>query len=311
MSNNTTTSNSPSLSNNFKTITFSIVMAYYNRKQQLLCTLDTILKSKYINTTENTSIIEIIIVDDNSDESERLEDVVGLQKYDKLNIRLIRLNEKKFINPCYAYNLGLKETRNDIVIIQNPEVCHIGDILSYTAQRLQPNDYLSFSCYGSANIEENTRIINFITNNRENDIHDYIQSKTYKIGGNSLFSDNIGGWLNHRTHFVGYHYLIAVHRNDLINKLNGGFDPDYSNGLCHDDDDFVRRVEKAKFNVLLPNIDNRNNPMCIHLWHTKPKQLSIVFKDKWTINSIIFKQKMAAIKQSSSFPYFLKPNIID
>ena len=56
----------------------SICITYHNRKKLLEKTLDSIIKSKYINDTE------ILIVDDASSEKNRIEDLI--EKYNNYNI---------------------------------------------------------------------------------------------------------------------------------------------------------------------------------------------------------------------------------
>ena len=94
----------------------SIVMAYYNRKEQLLFTLKTINDSHHKN-------IEVIIIDDASDESNRLENIIHNYPF-YINLIRIEPTDKKHVNSCIPYNIGFKNITGDIVIIQNPEVCH-------------------------------------------------------------------------------------------------------------------------------------------------------------------------------------------
>ena len=299
-------------------------MAYYNRKSQLALTLETILQSNYIKQNNLKQNIEIIIVDDASDTNERLEHFITLEPFNKLPIKLIRIDlaDKNHVNPCYAYNTALQYVNKEskIVIIQNPEVCHVGDILSYVSEKLQPNDYMTFKCYGSANVDENESIKQLIMMKQNNELQSNERTKTSeielmnelkrkngRIGGNSLYSNQVGGWLNNEKHSVCYHYLMAIHYDDLKRHLNGGFDWEYSDGLCHDDDDFVRRAQAAKLRFVMPR-----SVFGIHLWHPKPKQLSDNKRQKkWQHNNEIFKRKMQNINMPSTFPYFIKVLEID
>ena len=294
-------------------------MAYYNRKTQLALTLDTILCSNYLNQPKlNKNNLEIIIVDDASYTNERLEQFITLPPYNKLPIKLIRIDpvDKNHVNPCYAYNLALQyvNKKTKIVMIQNPEVCHVGDVLTYVSEKLQPNDYMTFKCYGSADMDENESIKNIIKSqsdklksnesqsDKSNKIMNELKSKNSRIGGNSLYSNQVGGWLNNEKHSVCYHYLMAIHYDDLKRHLNGGFDSEYSDGLCHDDDDFVRRAQAAKLRFVMPR-----TVFGIHLWHPKPQQLSDNKRQiKWQYNNEIFKRKMQNINMPSTFPYFIK-----
>lgn len=259
-------------------------MAYYNKKEQLLFTLQTINKSEYKNN------IEIIIVDDGSDENENLthfkNDLV-------MPVKVIRINnnEKNYINPCVAYNIGIKNATGDIIILQNAEVCHIGDVIKYVIENIKFNDYLSFSCYGLASHEKTIEMINQYNNNN---ITSYINTLINKIGGNALFSNDIGGWLNHKDyHCVAYHYLSAIYKNKL--EEIGCFDTDYAMGLCHDDDDFIRRIWKYGI-----NINVINEPMGIHQWH----EPTVRHYDKklWHVNNNIFTKKLSYKNIPSTFP---------
>ena len=101
---------------------FSIVMAYHNRKPLLLHTLRSIAASTQAKYTE------VIIVDDGSSDDHRLEDIVDDYPF---VIKLIRqeTEDKWYINPCIPFNLGIKEATGDIIVIQNPECFHLGDVL--------------------------------------------------------------------------------------------------------------------------------------------------------------------------------------
>lgn len=276
----------------------SIVMAYYNRKEQLKITLDSIKRSNHLD-------LEIIIVDDKSDEEQMLD---GFIKDYNLNIKLIRIEDKKHINPCVPYNMGLREAQGEIIILQNPEVCHIGDVIKYVVDNLKNNDYMCFTCYGLSDLHENSKVDSLLRSGSYTELKKHILLKSDKIGGNSLFRNDVGGWLNSAQHCVGYHYLSAIYKDDLVKKMNYGFDIDYADGLCHDDDDFVRRIYKNNFNVKMPDFLKNDSPYGIHLWHEKPKCL--FGRDKWKINNDIFKEKMERIGMTSCFPFFLEPTII-
>ena len=109
----------------------SIVMAYYNRQAQLGYTLKTINRSAYKD-------VEIVIVDDFSAEDEQPELIC--KQFPELNFNIIHMRDlvekKSYCNPCIPYNTGFRASQGDKIIIQNPECCHIGDVISYTAEHL-------------------------------------------------------------------------------------------------------------------------------------------------------------------------------
>ena len=253
----------------------SIVIAYYNRKDQFIKTLQTIKKSKIKN-------LEIIVVDDASYPEQCVNSFIDNVK-DNLNIKVITIddNKKKWINPCIPYNLGFKEATGDIIVIQNPEVMHVGDCLDFIIKNLELGDWLSFNCYGTPSLEYNENIIKL----NDDQIYEVINKNNFRIGGNSVMRDDVGGWVNHfNNHFVAYHYLAAIHKEDLLKKMNGGFNEIFKDGIGCDDDDFIKRLIYNKFNFKISRFE-QNIPFCIHLYHEKPKQLK---ENDYKINKNIF-----------------------
>jgi hypothetical protein len=266
----------------------SIIIGYYNRKKQLFYTLKTINNSLYKN-------IEIIIVDDCSDNPK---DILNNSDFDifNMNIKLISIKtyEKTWINPCIGYNIGIRESTGDIIIIQNAEVCHIGDCITYVVNNLNKNNWLTFNCYGLNNFKDN----DYIYSNNNNDIYKYInqiwkEKDNYSIipGGNNTFKNTVGGWLNHFVfHFVAYHYFGAIFKDDLLNKMNGGFDIDYANGICFDDNDFIKRLIFNNFEFKI-NTFSESEPFVIHLFHEKSNSLIKNKEEKWNNNKKIYNEK--------------------
>jgi glycosyltransferase involved in cell wall biosynthesis len=266
----------------------SIIIGYYNRKKQLLYTLKTINNSSYKN-------IEIIIIDDCSD---NLADILNNSDFENLNMNIklisIKKHEKTWVNPCIGYNRGIRESTGDIIILQNAEVCHIGDALSYVVNNLNKNNWLTFNCYGLNNFQDN----DYIYSHNNNEIYKYLnklwkERNNYSIvpGGNNTFKDSVGGWLNHFLYnFVAYHYFGAIFRDDLINKMGGGFDLDYANGICFDDNDFIKRLIVNNFEFKT-NTFSESEPYVIHLFHEKSNNIIENKEEKWNINKKIYDEK--------------------
>jgi len=237
----------------------SIVMAYWNRKKELKFTLETILKSKYLNK-------EIIIVDDCSNEENRLEDFI--KNFD-LDIKLIRIenSEKgKIVNPCFAFNKGFKAVTGDIVIIQNPECIHVGDVCQLVSENINENNYLSFSCMSSPGFDINDKLYEIFQQNDNNDKNDNYDNVILEYCQKNFF-DNKKQWYNHPTiKATDYHFLTAISKNNLT-KL-GGFDERYN--FCHsyDDDDFIARIRYI-LKLDIKKFDPNTNPFAIHLMHPR------------------------------------------
>ena len=253
----------------------SIIMAYFNRKDQLKITLETIKSSKYKNK-------EIIIVDDNSRIDQRVDLFIDNYRND-LDIKVITIkeNEKNWVNPCIAYNIGIKEASGEIIVLQNPEVMHVGYCLDFISKNLKYRDWLSFNCYGSPNFQFNKQIEKKTESEKFTDIYNL----TFNIGGNSVERENVGGWLNHYSkHFVAYHYLAAIHKSDIYDYLDGGFNEKFKDGIGADDDELIKRLIFNKFNFKISKFES-GIPFCIHLYHEKPESVKNL---DWRDNKKIF-----------------------
>ena len=216
----------------------SIVMAYHDRKEQVITTLKSIEKSKHANA------IEVIIVDDASSLEHSLQEVV---ENSSLHIKLIEIkkSEKWWINPCVPYNMGFKEATADRIIIQNPECAHYGDIIDKTIEHLTDDNYLSFHCY-SLNAADTTE---------------------YQKTGNVIFfprgtiADGTSGFYNHYVYKrTALHFTSAISKSNL-DKL-GGFDEVYAYGIGYDDNDLIRRVAQMGLSIQFVE-----NPLSIHQYH--------------------------------------------
>ena len=102
-------------------------MTSSNRSKQVYYTLNTIQNSDYKN-------IQVIIVDD-SDNDPILE--INLRKYPfYIDLICIKKENRNWHNPCVNYNIGFEFIKGSKVIIQNSEVCHIGDVLIFIDKTL-------------------------------------------------------------------------------------------------------------------------------------------------------------------------------
>ena len=78
-----------------------------------------------------------------------------LEKYSfYIDFISIKRQNKNWINPCVNYNIGFEFIKGSKVIIQNSEVCHIGDVLIFIDNNLKQNEYLVFD--GSSYITAST-----------------------------------------------------------------------------------------------------------------------------------------------------------
>jgi len=258
----------------------SIVMAYFNRREQLIRTLYTISKS-----TEKD--LEIIIVDDASDESQRIIDIPDMFGMD-IQVKEIKNTQKQWRNPCVPFNIGFKIAHGDTIVIQSPECIHVGDVLSYIKENVSNKKYISMSCY--ALTEQNIQKFEGI------DFHllsiFQLQQSLIKVCGGleeinkqRILDGNI--WYCH-PEFRSWspHFTAAISRKVLLEKF-GGFDERYRNGSDYDDTEFWHRIKKSNLEIIVPN--PKEFPFVIHQFHKSTNTI----KDKETekINAKVFKEK--------------------
>lgn len=213
-------------------------MSYYNRLRQFDFTLNTISKSRY------TGPYEIIVVDDFSDSDHNPQ--LLLEKYSSLPIQIFKMQDivqhRWYSNPCIPYNVAFRKSQGQIVIIQNPECCHIGDVLSHCSEHITDQNYLSYHCW-SCTKDDLIKL--------HND-----QALDYVPKPKAL-------WYNHREHRPeSYHFCTAITRHNL-KKLNG-FDERFATGFSYDDNEFVQRVRNLNL-----NIEFVDDPHVIHQPHPK------------------------------------------
>lgn len=210
----------------------SIVTAYYNRKKLFKRTLLGI--KNYASGVD----FEFIVIDDGSDEAERLEDL--LDEFPFLKIIRIEKEYKWYRNPCIPFNIGISECSGDKIILQNPECYHLDNILNYVDENLTDNQYLSFGCYSLD--KENTDDDSLFYNVPH--IRNIIKENHYivKIDGGL-------GWYNHSEQRpLALHFCTAIMAKDLVDL--GGFDPRYALGYGYDDDELIFRIRQKNMKII-------------------------------------------------------------
>lgn len=216
----------------------SIAMSYFNRARQLRYTLNTISASAVTD-------VEIVIADDFSEQPQDLVDLV--KEFSKLNIVLIdmrqRFDTKWWRNPCVPYNHALRACQGDKIIIQNPECCHMGDVLAYVDNNLVQGRYLSFHAW-AAN-KEDTKYL-----------HQHGNTSPQPLGKKT------SRWYNHaEIKPTAFHFCNAISRADLI-KING-FDERFAHGHSYDDVEILYRIHKICQVVFVAD------PWVVHQHHPK------------------------------------------
>jgi len=299
----------------YKNIKISIVMAYYNRINQVKCCLNQI---EYLY--KNKYDLEVIIVDDKSDKENEIDNII--KEYD-INIKLIKLCKKDWINPCIPYNIGFSKCTGNIIIIQNPEILHTNDIIKVCIDKLKnSNNYITFPVFSSPSYKYNEKLKYLQENNCKDYYKKFIRkinlkkfmfdyeyymkkykldlsneeafkhwisigiNKNYKcnkagIYYNNDFINKSQGWYNHAIYNnKNYHFLSAMNR-DILDKI-GGFCEKFKDGYWYEDDDLIYRISK------ITNIEciNSKKYMGIHMYHDKfinefdDKNKELILKNK-------------------------------
>lgn len=217
-----------------------ITMTYYNRPLQLKKTLDSIRKSEYKN-------FEVIITDDASDEE------IKINKLDyDFPITIIRIPDaiKDWTCPIIPYNVGIYtaiKKRAEIIMVQNAECIHEGDIIYHASNNVSEENYLSYACYS---LDENN------TFDSNLNIHKVIESSNVGAWGNG-----VNAWYNHSQHRAMYFDFCSAMTVGNMIKLNG-YDERFADGMAFADNDFINRISNLG---LTSNIID--TPFVIHQWH--------------------------------------------
>lgn len=218
----------------------SIVMGYINRKKQTVFTLKTIAASSYKN-------IEVIIVDDGSDPEEQLQDVLSHFDF-PIKYLITPKSEKTWVNPCMAYNKGIAAATGDVIVLQNPEVCHVGDVLEHVARKLTLDTYLVFSVLNANSFDNN----------------DLLYATPLPLKPTTLPLLPNSDWYNNPFgHNPNLHFLSAISMSNM--QKVGGFDENFKDGIDYDDDDLRDRIARIATIITIPP----NEVMGIHLHHEK------------------------------------------
>jgi glycosyltransferase involved in cell wall biosynthesis len=233
----------------------SICLTYYNRKELLHNTLKSIFRSKHIND------VEILIVDDASDENNRIEDLI--LGYSEYNIKLFRFepSEKWWKLQIPPHNKLISMAQGDYVIQQGSECFHRDDIIDDVINNIEGNMYRVYGCYALTETDTKKLI---------NDFDNYEHFKPLINNSNlNIFSE--GGWYQHSIYNNRQlNFCTAILRKDLLEL--GGFDERFSNGRAWGDNEFITRIRRKKMNIISiddyivyhqyhePNLDNSYDP---------------------------------------------------
>lgn len=220
----------------------AIIMTCFNRQDLCENSINSILSYGYKE-------LEIVVVDDASDEP-------FVYNHEKVHIVRVEKANKKWVSPVVTYNIGLnyaiENLASDIIVLQNAESFHYGDILSHVNENLTCDDYFSYACMS---VDES---FGEVSVTKISQICDKIQ--------NAAFGNIELGWYNHSVLYPRAYDFCSATYTENIKKLNG-FDERFDKHVWYGDDNFAMRVKKLGLKVSI--IDE---PFVVHQWHSRSHQ---------------------------------------
>ena len=228
-----------------------VVMTYYNRNAQLINTLNSFLQY-------NPQDFFVVVVDDGSPQDVTLPDKLPFSVF------IIKMKNKYWTQGDPAYNTGFSYALSknpDIVIIQNAECYHLGDILSHAKKHVTDKSYIAYGCYSQGKGEDPGSIIN---------------NKGAGFDGESA-------WYCHPVHRPKpYHFCSAISADNL-RKING-FDERFSFGTAFDDDYFLHQILTLELEIYITT-----DPIVIHQWHDHTS-FKLDEKALFNVNYLLFQE---------------------
>ena len=265
-------------------------MSHRNRQDLLFITLCTLNKSKQNN-------FEMVIIDDRSNHR-----IDFIKDQFKFPIKIIRIDNKdndKIVCPGDLYNVAFESSVGEIIVIQNPECLHLGDIPTYIMDNFKYDDYLSFPCYSS----NNTGVNDYVITNIDDLTINNIEQLTKNFNNDDKFG-KFPIWFQHPAiRNKNLHFCTVISREYY--QILGGFSRDYSNGFCFEDDQLIFDIkEKLKLNVI--SIPLEENIGVIHMYHGRSSLVNITpnettiekraIYEKYHLNENIFKYNVSQNK---------------
>ncbi len=258
--------------------TVSIVMTSSNRSKQTYYTLNTIARDTYGD-------VQVILVDDSISDPINPE---MLKNY-PFTIDFIRILPDKKIwgNPCVNYNIGFQFIEGGKVIIQNAEVCHVGNVIDYVHTNVNDNTYTVFDVKTTEGFQYNDIVYS------KPSITTDIYSDKLIFSAESWYQSVI--YRNAR-----FHFLAAATRG-TFNKI-GGFSYDYAIGNAYDDNDLILKIDSLGIHT---NSVQHTDVKCggIHLYHT---QADISWGARLPLNDLVFQEKKKHYETTGQYKEILQ-----
>lgn len=258
--------------------TISIVMTAHERSKQTYFTLYTINKCKFKD-------IQVIIVDDSKNDpiNPELLKTYGIH----IDFITIKKENKFWTNACINYNIGFQYIKGGTVIIQNAEVCYVGDVLEYVNNNVKvDNEYYVFDVAAVKDFDSNEQIYQ-------------IKDLDMTIFTKNFYEEKFNGWYQHSIHKNSYfHNLVALTINSF-NKIKG-FSYDYAFGKAFDDNDFIILIEAN--NIKMINVISEEVSIAgIHLYHGYSTNISEKISYVKEMNMDLFHKKQRYLEKNKVY----------
>jgi GT2 family glycosyltransferase len=226
----------------------SIAIPYFNRLALLRLSIISMIVQKP-NIT-----YEIIIVNDGPPDKALECELKGFVSKNKLNIRLFNtFRTYDYRGPAYAWNCAIKKCSSDNILMQSPEVLHVGPVINtiYKKTCHSNKPYYCMRCYGldceqTKRIKKNEKIWSKNTN-------------WFK----GIDTRNCSEYCGLRRNKL-YYFLAGLKRSDFLSI--GGIDERFTH-MAYEDANFARLVKLNNFNRAI--ITDRN-VYGLHMNHQRP-----------------------------------------
>lgn len=233
---------------------YSIILPYHDRATQFeyACKQFSVLYG-------NRDDYEIIVVEDgkNNCHVRKHNELLTIIDSNKLPIKIVVGGS--FYNPATHFNLGVKNSIGEYIILSNPECVHAVDILSILDKETSLSEkYIVCACA-------------------------YVTKYWYDENGSFAF--DIDKWYQHSIHDNRQLHFCSCISRDAYIKI-GGFDEMYSYGVAYEDNDFLMSVKTNNI-----YIESRDDLVVCHLHHNTSYQANdelvnrnaSIYRKKWNI----------------------------
>ena len=245
----------------------SIVMASHNRKQQLLNSLFS------IQHTKEDYPIEVIVIDDNSDETLSIKELEMFDFPLHYKIRKDRTHQ----DPVIPNNIGFDMAKGDVILMSCGEILFMGHIIPHVFNYIDHSKYLCYSTYSIGwDMYNQINELDWRYPEVINGVKDIISPmREYP----EYDSDCQTGWYVHPIFKpLALSFCAGLTRANM--EILSGYDERFVEGVGYADNDFLRRVKDLQL-----DIEMISDPFCIHQPHSATNYSDV---DKVKRNNVLF-----------------------